>query len=95
MSGYRIVAAGDSAVTVEFDARIDVAINARAIAVRQKKLGSLSAEIDQTNNVFKISGEQVNKGLELSVVGELVSGLTVSSGGTLEVVAGTPAAWPR
>jgi len=32
---FRIVSAGDSAVIVEFDARIDVAINARAIAVAE------------------------------------------------------------
>src|SRR5262249_58517002 len=32
---FRIVSASDSAVIVEFDARIDVAINARAIAVAE------------------------------------------------------------
>ncbi len=40
------------------------------------------ANIDLTDNLFKISGRQVNKGLELSVVGELVSGLTVYGGVT-------------
>jgi iron complex outermembrane recepter protein len=41
------------------------------------------ANIDPTDDVFKISGNQVNKGLELSAVGELVSGLTVYGGVTL------------
>lgn len=41
------------------------------------------ANIDPSDNVFKISGNQVNKGLELSAVGELVSGLTVYGGVTL------------
>jgi iron complex outermembrane receptor protein len=41
------------------------------------------ANIDPTDNVFKISGDQVNKGLELSAVGEVVSGLTVYGGVTL------------
>ncbi|HXA37225.1 MAG TPA: TonB-dependent siderophore receptor [Steroidobacteraceae bacterium] len=41
------------------------------------------ANIDLSENVFKISGNQVNKGLELSAVGELVSGLTVYGGITL------------
>jgi inhibitor of KinA len=33
MSGFRIVAAGDSAIVVEFEDRIDAAVNARALAV--------------------------------------------------------------
>jgi len=41
------------------------------------------ANIDPADNVFKISGEQVNKGLELSAVGEVVTGLTVYGGVTL------------
>jgi iron complex outermembrane receptor protein len=41
------------------------------------------ANIDPSDDVFKISGNQVNKGLELSAVGELVSGLTVYGGVTL------------
>ncbi|HXL62248.1 MAG TPA: TonB-dependent siderophore receptor, partial [Mycobacterium sp.] len=41
------------------------------------------ANIDPSDNVFKISGEQVNKGLEFSAVGELVSGLTVYEGVTV------------
>jgi iron complex outermembrane receptor protein len=41
------------------------------------------ANIDPIDNVFKISGEQVNKGLEFSAVGELVSGLTVYEGVTV------------
>jgi len=40
------------------------------------------ANIDPTTKVFEISGEQVNRGLELSAVGELVSGLTVFAGVT-------------
>ena len=31
MTGYRLVAAGDSAVIVEFEARVDEAVNARAV----------------------------------------------------------------
>lgn len=38
------------------------------------------ANIDPTDQVFKISGLQVNKGLELSAVGEVVSGLTLYGG---------------
>jgi iron complex outermembrane receptor protein len=41
------------------------------------------ANIDPTDNVFKISGEQVNKGLELSAIGEIVHGLTLYGGVTL------------
>jgi iron complex outermembrane recepter protein len=41
------------------------------------------ANIDPTDNVFKITGEQVNKGLELSAVGEVVPGLTLYGGLTL------------
>ncbi|HEY5264689.1 MAG TPA: TonB-dependent siderophore receptor, partial [Steroidobacteraceae bacterium] len=39
--------------------------------------------IDPTDSIFKISGNQVNKGLELSAVGEVVKGLTVYGGVTL------------
>ena len=38
------------------------------------------ANIDPTDNVFKISGEQVNRGLELSAVGRIVDDLTVVGG---------------
>ena len=41
------------------------------------------ANIDPTDSVFKISGEQVNKGLELSAVGEVAHGLTLYGGLTL------------
>jgi iron complex outermembrane recepter protein len=41
------------------------------------------ANIDPTDNVFKISGDQVNKGLEFSAVGQVVDGLTVYGGLTL------------
>jgi iron complex outermembrane receptor protein len=34
-------------------------------------------------NVFEITGEQVNRGLELSAIGEVISGLTVYGGVTL------------
>jgi len=38
------------------------------------------ANIDPLSNVFQISGEQVNRGLELSAVGQAVEGLTVVGG---------------
>ncbi len=41
------------------------------------------ANIDPTDNVFKISGDQINKGLELSAVGEIAPGLTLYGGVTL------------
>jgi iron complex outermembrane recepter protein len=41
------------------------------------------ANIDPADNVFKITGEQVNKGLELSAIGELFEGLTIYGGVTL------------
>ncbi|MBS0418792.1 MAG: TonB-dependent siderophore receptor [Proteobacteria bacterium] len=41
------------------------------------------ANIDPADKVFKISGEQVNRGLELSSVGEIVDGLTVFGGLTV------------
>ena len=41
------------------------------------------ANIDPADRVFKISGEQVNKGLELSAVGEIFGGLTIFGGVTL------------
>jgi iron complex outermembrane recepter protein len=41
------------------------------------------ANIDLGDNVFKISGEQINKGVELSAVGQLVRGLTLYGGLTL------------
>jgi iron complex outermembrane receptor protein len=41
------------------------------------------ANIDPTDNVFKITGDQINKGLELSAIGEIIRGLTVYGGVTL------------
>jgi iron complex outermembrane recepter protein len=41
------------------------------------------ANIEPADKVFKISGEQVNRGLELSSVGELFDGLTLFGGVTL------------
>jgi iron complex outermembrane recepter protein len=41
------------------------------------------ANIDPTDNVFKISGDQINKGLELSAIGEVARGLTLYGGVTL------------
>ncbi len=41
------------------------------------------ANIDPTDNVFKITGDQINKGLELSAVGEIFDGLTMYGGITL------------
>jgi iron complex outermembrane receptor protein len=41
------------------------------------------ANIDPTDNVFKITGDQINKGLELSAIGEIIHGLTVYGGVTL------------
>jgi iron complex outermembrane recepter protein len=41
------------------------------------------ANIDPADNVFKITGDQVNKGLELSAIGEIIHGLTVYGGVTL------------
>jgi iron complex outermembrane recepter protein len=41
------------------------------------------ANIDRADKMFKISGEQINKGLELSAIGEVLNGLTVYGGVTL------------
>ena len=41
------------------------------------------ANINPVDNAFEITGLQVNKGLELSAIGEVVSGLTVYGGVTL------------
>lgn len=41
------------------------------------------ANIDSTDNVFRITGEQVNRGLELSAIGEVINGLTMYGGLTL------------
>jgi iron complex outermembrane receptor protein len=41
------------------------------------------ATTDTVDRIFRISGEQLNKGLELSAVGEVVPGLTVYGGVTL------------
>ena len=41
------------------------------------------ANIDPTDNVFKITGDQINKGLEFSAVGEIYEGLTLYGGVTL------------
>ena len=41
------------------------------------------ANIDPADQVFKISGQQVNKGLEVSAIGEVLSGLTLYGGLTL------------
>jgi iron complex outermembrane receptor protein len=41
------------------------------------------ANINTVTNVFEISGEQVNRGLELSAVGEIFRGLTLYGGLTL------------
>ena len=36
MSGFRIVPAGDSALIVEFEDRIDRAVNARAVTIAER-----------------------------------------------------------
>jgi iron complex outermembrane recepter protein len=41
------------------------------------------ANIDPADNVFKITGEQVNRGVELSAIGEVFDGLTMYGGVTL------------
>jgi iron complex outermembrane receptor protein len=41
------------------------------------------ANIDPTDNVFKISGDQINKGVEFSAIGEIAHGLTLYGGLTL------------
>jgi iron complex outermembrane receptor protein len=41
------------------------------------------ANINPLDNTFEISGEQVNKGLELSAVGQVIEGLTMYGGITL------------
>lgn len=41
------------------------------------------ANVNPTDNAFEISGLQVNRGVELSAVGEVISGLTVYGGVTL------------
>jgi iron complex outermembrane recepter protein len=41
------------------------------------------ANVNPADNAFEISGLQVNRGLELSAVGEVISGLTVYGGVTL------------
>jgi iron complex outermembrane receptor protein len=41
------------------------------------------ANVNPLDNTFEIAGEQINKGLELSAVGELVHGLTMYGGITL------------
>ncbi|MGH8149648.1 MAG: TonB-dependent receptor, partial [Steroidobacteraceae bacterium] len=41
------------------------------------------ANINPANEVFEISGEQINRGLELSAVGQIVDGLTLYGGITL------------
>ena len=38
------------------------------------------ANLDATTNIFAISGQQVNRGLELSAIGEVLDGLTLSGG---------------
>jgi len=40
------------------------------------------ADIDPADRVFKISGQQVNRGVELSAVGEILEGLTLYGGAT-------------
>jgi iron complex outermembrane receptor protein len=41
------------------------------------------ANIDPADNVFKITGDQINKGVEFSAVGEIAHGLTLYGGLTL------------
>jgi iron complex outermembrane receptor protein len=41
------------------------------------------ANVDTADNVFKIMGDQVNTGLELSAIGEVVRGLTLYGGFTI------------
>src|SRR5579863_2398429 len=41
------------------------------------------ANINTADNVFEISGQQVNKGLELTAIGEIAGGLTLFGGVTL------------
>ena len=40
------------------------------------------ANINSADQCFEISGEQVNRGLELSAVGEIATGLTLYGGVT-------------
>ena len=55
-----------------------VALTAAAFEIRRP-----FANIDTLTNVFEISGEQANKGVEFSAIGEVVQNLTVYGGLTL------------
>jgi iron complex outermembrane recepter protein len=55
-----------------------VALTAAAFEIRRP-----FANIDALTNVFEISGEQVNKGVEFSAIGEVVRDVTVYGGLTL------------
>ena len=53
------------------------------------------ANINPLNNTFEITGDQVNKGLELSAVGEVIDGLTMYGGITLLNSSWRTPRWPR
>src|SRR6185312_6282257 len=78
--------AGDSLApyrSTEYEVGYKVSLSSIDLAAALFRIERPFANIDPTDNVFKISGQQVNKGVEFSVVGQVASGLTVYGGLTL------------
>jgi iron complex outermembrane receptor protein len=78
--------AGDSLPpyrSTEYEVGYKVSLAAIDLTAALFRIERPFANIDPADNVFRISGQQVNKGAEFSAVGQVVEGLTVYGGLTL------------
>lgn len=78
--------AGDSLApyrSTEYEVGYKVALSMIDLTAALFRIERPFANIDPTDNVFRISGQQVNKGVEFSAVGQVAGGLTVYGGLTL------------
>jgi len=78
--------AGDSLApyrSTEYEVGYKVSLAAIDFTAALFRIERPFANIDPTDDVFMISGQQVNKGAEFSAVGQVVEGLTVYGGLTL------------
>ena len=78
--------AGDSLApyrSKEYEVGYKVSLNKIDLTAALFRIERPFANVDPTDNVFKISGQQVNKGVEFSAVGQIITGFTVYGGLTL------------
>ena len=78
--------AGDSLApyrSTEYEVGYKVSLSRIDLTAALFRIERPFANLDPTDNVFKVSGQQLNKGVEFSAVGQIVTGLTVYGGLTL------------